>query len=210
MPDALRSGSRAASRRCAARAAVCSIAHPSPCCSTYRQYVTCPEYAQGRYPAGPPRKGVFMPVARLMIFPLATAAIAGCGDNGNRNFATTSCAQVTTGQCLEIEGGDAEALQTAANSTDVATTIVLGTGTFKMANQLTIRGNGVHLIGQGLEATTLDFGSTTVQGNGVDVMGNDFLVQDLTVLDVSKDGIRVEASDGVVFRRIRATWTTPG
>jgi parallel beta-helix repeat protein len=156
------------------------------------------------------RKGVFMPVARLMIFPLATAAIVGCGDNGNRNFATTSCAQVTTGKCVEIEGGDAEALQTAANSTDVATTIVLGTGAFKMANQLTIRGNGVHLIGQGIETTTLDFGSATVQGNGVDVMGNDFLVQDLTVLDVSKDGIRVEASNGVVFRRIRATWTTPG
>ena len=52
-------------------------------------------------------------------------------------------------------------------------------------------------------------------GNGpevlqkIDAIGNDFLIQDLTVLDVAKDGIRVEASKGVVFRRIRATWTTP-
>jgi parallel beta-helix repeat protein len=45
--------------------------------------------------------------------------------------------------------------------------------------------------------------------NGVDVIGDDFLIQDLTVLDAPKDGIRVEASDGVVFRRIRATWSTP-
>ncbi|MEM6958281.1 MAG: parallel beta-helix domain-containing protein, partial [Myxococcota bacterium] len=39
---------------------------------------------------------------------------------------------------------------------------------------------------------------------------NDFLVQDLTVLDAPKDGIRIENSVGVTYRRIRTTWTNEG
>jgi hypothetical protein len=66
---------------------------------------------------------------------------------------------------------------------------------------------GVNLVGQGIDTTTLSFTGVSAQTNGIDVIGDDFLVQDLTVLDAGKDGIRVEASDGVTFRRIRATWT---
>jgi parallel beta-helix repeat protein len=138
------------------------------------------------------------------------AGLAGCGDNaGTSSFPTTDCTKVTATHCVEVSGGDVQTLQTTANSIDASTTIVLGKGTFKMTNQLTIRTAGAHLIGQGIDLTTLDFGSTTTQGNGVDVMGNDFLIQDLTVLDAPKDGIRVEASTGVVYRRIRATWSHP-
>src|SRR5690606_15630058 len=93
------------------------------------------------------------------------------------------------------------------------TTIVLGEGIFELTNQVTIRTAGTQLIGQGIDITTLDFGpafDAGVQINGVDVVGDGFLVQDLTVLDAPKDGIRVEDTDGIVFRRIRATWTTPG
>jgi parallel beta-helix repeat protein len=154
-----------------------------------------------------------MQVARITIFALGLGCgvglAAGCGDNAERSFPTTDCADVMTAHCMEIRGGDVAGLQTAANSIDANTTIVLGAGTFKMTNQLTIRTKGAHVIGQGIDMTTLDFGATTTQANGVDVMGDDFLIQDLTVLDAKKDGIRVEASNGVVYRRIRATWTTP-
>jgi parallel beta-helix repeat protein len=138
------------------------------------------------------------------------ALAAGCGDNAEApNFPTASCEQVTGGHCIEIHGGDAAGLQTAANSIDASTTVVLGLGTFKLTNQLTIRTKGAHIIGQGIDRTTLDFSTATAQGNGVDVIGDDFLIQDLTVIDAAKDGIRVEASTGVVYRRIRVTWTTP-
>lgn len=148
--------------------------------------------------------------ARLSLLALCAALAAGCGDNAEAvNFPTTSCAQVTSGTCVEVQGGDAAALQTAANSIDASTTLVLGLGTFAMTNQLTIRTKGAHLIGQGIDKTTLDFSTATAQGNGVDVIGDDFLIQDLTVSNAAKDGIRVEASTGVVYRRIRATWTTP-
>lgn len=135
------------------------------------------------------------------------SALAACGSDEN-NFPTNSCADVT-GTCVQIDGGDVATLQTTVNTLTPNTTIVLGKGTFAMTNSLTIRAAGVHLIGQGIALTTLDYAPTTAQVNGVDVQGNDFLVQDLTVQDAPKDGIRVEASDGVVFRRIRATWTTP-
>ncbi len=138
---------------------------------------------------------------------LLLASVVACG--GDDDFATNSCADVTT-TCVQVAGGDAAALQTTVNSIGAGTTIILGAGTFEMTNALTIRTAGTHLIGQGIDKTTLDYGSSTAQVNGVDVVGDDFLVQDLTVTDAPKDGIRVEASDGVVFRRIRATWTTPG
>lgn len=149
-----------------------------------------------------------MLIARFTPFALATAVLAGCGDNrGAPDFPVTDCSKVTATHCVEIAGGDAAALQAAANSIDGNTALVLGQGTFAMTNQLTIRTAGTHIIGQGIDATTLDFGAAGVQVNGVDAIGNDFLIQDVTVLDSPKDGIRVEASNGVVFRRIRATWT---
>jgi parallel beta-helix repeat protein len=148
--------------------------------------------------------------------------VAGCGDNGGSGaprdaavdaapdtFPTVDCTKVTSAHCVQIASADAGALQTAANSIDDNTTIVLASGTYKMTNSVTLRNRGVHLIGQGIDLSTLDFGSSTAQGNGVDAVGDDFLIQDLTVRDSRKDGIRVEASAGVVFRRIRSTWTTP-
>ncbi|HUQ00918.1 MAG TPA: parallel beta-helix domain-containing protein [Kofleriaceae bacterium] len=141
--------------------------------------------------------------ASLSIAFSSIAALAACGED---EFPTNSCDDVT-GTCVQVAGGDANALQTAANSVEANTTIVLGAGRFAMTNSLTIRADGIHIIGQGIDKSTLDYGETTAQVNGIDAQGDDFLVQDLTVLDAPKDGIRVEASDGVVFRRIRATWT---
>jgi parallel beta-helix repeat protein len=141
---------------------------------------------------------------------LALGALIACGDNAEPpNFPTAHCEQVTGGHCVEIHGGDSAALQTQANSIDASTTIILGLGTFKMTNQLTIRTKGAHVIGQGMDLTTLDFSTASAQGNGIDAIGDDFLVQDLTVRDAAKDGIRVEASTGVVYRRVHVTWTTP-
>ena len=132
------------------------------------------------------------------------AALVGCGDS---DFPNNKCSDITTGTCIEIAGGDVAGLLDATNSLSADTTIILGKGTFAMTNELTISTSGFHLIGQGIDTTTLDFGDLTVQSDGIAVTGDDFLVQDLTVLDSPKDGIRVSASNGVVFRRIRATWT---
>src|SRR6185295_20267087 len=97
-----------------------------------------------------------MPTARSLLAFAALGALAGCGDNAEPpNFPIAHCEQVTGGHCIEIHGGDSSALQTAVNSIDSSTTIVLGLGTFQMTNQLTIRSKGAHLLGQGIDLTTL-------------------------------------------------------
>jgi parallel beta-helix repeat protein len=154
------------------------------------------------------RSSIFFALGALG--PALGAFVVGCGDNAEPpNFPTAHCEQVTTGHCVEVHGGDSAGLQNQANSIDASTTIILGLGTFKMTNQLTIRTKGAHVIGQGMDLTTLDFSTASAQGNGIDAIGDDFLVQDLTVRDAAKDGIRVEASTGVVYRRVHVTWTTP-
>jgi hypothetical protein len=125
----------------------------------------------------------------------AAAALGACGDNGGSDgdgFPVNRCADIKADHCVQIDGGAGAELQKAANSVKAGTTIVLGEGSFALDNQLTIRGKSIHVIGQGIEATILDFAATTAQVNGIDVIGDDFLVQDLTVKDSKKDGIRVE------------------
>src|SRR5882672_9084733 len=124
---------------------------------------------------------------------LGARLVIGCGsDPQPTTFPTTDCNKLPAGACIEIAGGDIAALQLAVNTIDPNTTIVLGSGRFLMKQQLTIRTPGVKLVGQGIDVTTLDFKSTTTQGNGVDVVGDGFVIQDLTVIDTSKDGVRVE------------------
>lgn len=151
-----------------------------------------------------------MKSAGLLIAALAVT-LAACGGSDTEQpedaFPTTSCADFKGATCVEIAAGDSKGLLDAVNSLEANTTIVLAKGTYALDNQVTIRSAGAHLVGQGIDTTTLDFGEATSQFNGVDVIGDDFLIGDLTVLDAPKDGIRVEDSDGVVFRRIRATWT---
>lgn len=140
-------------------------------------------------------------------FPIALAvaalALAACGDD---DALTNTCADFDSANCVTIASGDSDALIETVNSITDDTTIILEKGTYELGLSVTIRNAGVNLVGQGIDETILDF-STTTAGNGVDVIGDDFLVQDLTVADAKKDGIRVEDSDGVVFRRIKATWS---
>lgn len=150
----------------------------------------------------------------LGVFAFGVAASA-CGDKAN-DFPTTTCAKVAAANCVEIASGDVAALKDLING-DVSddTTIVLGAGTYLLDQQLTLPSKkGVSLIGQGMDETTLDFGpmkAAGTQGNGVFASGSDsILVQDFTVIDAVKDGIRIESSDGVTFRRIRTTWTNEG
>lgn len=139
--------------------------------------------------------------------------LAACGDDPKNPFPTISCEKVETENCIEIAPGDSQALLLAVND-DLKpnTTIVLGAGKFVLDNEVTILNvAGISLIGQGIDKSVLDFGTMTAQGNGVFASNtHNILVQDFTVVDAVKDGIRIENSDGVIFRRIRATWTTPG
>lgn len=135
-------------------------------------------------------------------------AVSACG---SKAFPTTSCKDATTADCVEVDPEDPSVdLQDVVNSLTGDTTIVLGVGTFALDNQVTFRGSDdIALVGQGMDETLLDFGGMTVQANGVDAIADNFLIQDLTLQDAVKDGLRVEDSSDVTIRRVRATWTTP-
>ena len=111
--------------------------------------------------------------------------------------------------CVFVDPTDAEAdLLEVVNSLQDGHTILLGAGTFELNNEVSISGvSGISVIGAGMEQTTLDFASMTIQGNGIFAVGDDFLISGLTVANSKKDGIRVEDSDGVIFRDVKATWT---
>jgi parallel beta-helix repeat protein len=143
---------------------------------------------------------------------LASAALMlGACDSADPDFPNVDCGDFTYATCVRVPSGDAQALFDAVNALGDDTVVILGIGTYSLDNQVTIRGaNQIAIVGQGMDDTILDFGVATAQINGIDAIADDFLVQDLTVLDVPKDGIRVEDSDGVTYRRIKATWSTPG
>lgn len=152
---------------------------------------------------------VAAPIAPLVL--LGAVGFAGCGgDSVDPNFATNNCGNATTAHCIQFSADNPQALLDATNSLQPDTTLVLGRGTFTLLNSVTVRTDGIHIVGQGIDETTLDFGDAVQQFNGIDVISDGFLVQDLTVLDSPKDAMRVEASNGVTFRRIRSTWSTPG
>lgn len=133
-------------------------------------------------------------------------ALACGGSSGpTGEYPNVDCDDFAGQTCVQV--GTAEELLEETALLDAPTVVVLASGTFALAQSITLRADGVSLVGQGIDTSTLAFTGATTQFNGVDVVGDDFLVQDLTVLDAPKDGIRVEESDGVTFRRIRATWT---
>jgi parallel beta-helix repeat protein len=151
-----------------------------------------------------------MPGLRRWI-PLAASGVllAACGPSSS-DHPNVTCADFEYANCVLVPAGDEQALLDAVNALGDDSVVILGAGTYELDNQVTIRGaNSIALVGQGIGESTLAFGSATAQINGVDVVADDFLIQDLTVLDAPKDGIRVEDSDGVTFRRIETTWTEP-
>ena len=166
----------------------------------------------------------------VLLLPLAALPVAGCdsdsdsdsgaGDTGGdgdgdgdvdpAEFPNLDCSAVE-GECVMVPSSDAAQLQEVTNDLNDGMTIVLGSGTFTFDNQVTLRGaTDITLRGQGMDETVLDFGSVAAQSNGVDSVGDGFEVGDFTILDAPKDGLRVEDSDSIVIRRLRATWTNEG
>lgn len=155
---------------------------------------------------------------------LTVSALAGtfaaCDDSDDPVDAGTTCEDIRKDfpnrqDCVFVEGGDAAALLNVINDDyGEFTTILLGEGTYELNNSVTLLNRGTHIVGQGMEKTILDFlpmKEAEIQSDGIYAQtGYDFLVQDLTVIDAVKDGIKVEDTNGVVYRRVKTTWRNAG
>ena len=125
---------------------------------------------------------------------------------------------------LNFSPGQEAAIQDAVNSLVDCTTIELAAGTYHFDNALTIRSQGSSTLqtftlrgaGKGTQgqsdgsttATVLDFTNAVSNSNGVDIVANALVVEDLAIWNAKKDALRVENSDGVILRRVRTEWAT--
>ncbi|MBN8229147.1 right-handed parallel beta-helix repeat-containing protein [Corallococcus macrosporus] len=128
---------------------------------------------------------------------------------------TFSC-EGKTQTTLNFAPGQEEAFQDQVNTLAECTTITLAPGTYTFDNAITIRKNGITLVGAGKGAkgegtggassTVLVFTNAAANSNGLDVVGDRFTVSNLAVWNAKKDAIRVESSTDVVMRGVRTEW----
>ncbi len=104
-------------------------------------------------------------------------------------------------------GASAEAAQ-AFDEVQEGEVIRFGCGFFEINTDLSFSDvNGVTIRGCGKNKTVLSFADSP-SGNGILVQNAEgILIEGLTVVDTPDDGIRVENSDGVTMRDVRAIWS---
>lgn len=145
---------------------------------------------------------------RWWIFLLAAACTSEETETpvADPDFATLSCGDDP--MCVEVRPGDVDGLLETVNSLDDDMTVILGEGRWELDNQVTIRGaDGIRLVGQGMNTSVLSLTGVQNQVNGVDVIGDRFTIENLTIEDAPKDGLRIEDSDHIVIRGVKAIWT---
>ncbi|MED5374859.1 MAG: parallel beta-helix domain-containing protein [Myxococcota bacterium] len=140
--------------------------------------------------------------------PLLVLALWGCKDGATDDTATTTGCEAYPEPCVFVDPQDPDAdLLEVVNDLSDGTTIVLGVGTFNLQNEVAINGvTDITLTGQGMDRSILDFSEMAVQGNGVFAVGDGFTIQDLTISNPIKDGLRIEDSEDITITRVRATW----
>ena len=109
----------------------------------------------------------------------------------------------------EVAAGDGaqqrlqEALITAAPGDEV----VLGPGRFMLDDGLSLDVDGVTVRGAGMNATVLDFSGQQGAGEGLLVTSDRVTLRDFAVENPHGDGIKSKGADGIVYQRVRVTWT---
>lgn len=86
-------------------------------------------------------------------------------------------------------------------------TIRFGEGVFKFRNTVSLEGiENITVIGAGMDKTVFSFAGQTEGAQGVYVKANNFTIQDIGIEDAKGDGIKVQASENVILRRVRTEW----
>jgi len=88
--------------------------------------------------------------------------------------------------------------------------IVLPAGTFTFDASLSLDGKkNVTIKGAGMDKTILNFKNQISGAEGLKITnGSDITIQDLTVQDTKGDGVKTQLIEGMVFRNVKAEWTS--
>jgi parallel beta-helix repeat protein len=85
--------------------------------------------------------------------------------------------------------------------------VVLEAGRFVLDDGLSLDVDGVTLRGAGMNATVLDFTGQKGAGEGLLVTSDTVTLRDFAVENPHGDGIKSKGADGIVYQRVRVTWT---
>jgi parallel beta-helix repeat protein len=156
-------------------------------------------------------------VQRRALLALLLAGLAGCSTSVPPSSATSAVHKATPGsststaskQVIRIEPGPnvQEEVQTALIKAKPGDTIEFTAGKFEFTKGLSLAVDGVTIRGQGIDKTTLSFKKQDAGKEGLLVTRDKFAMEDLAVEDTKGDALKVNGTDGVTFRKVRAQWT---
>jgi len=126
--------------------------------------------------------------------------VVGCGNDD-------PCEGVS-GTCVGIsEGANATEVQEALIEVASGGTVAFGAGTFELTTDLSLDVDGVTIVGQGMDKTTLTFKKQTQGAQGLLVTANDFTIRDIAIEDSKGDALKILGSMNVTIERVRVEWT---
>ena len=114
---------------------------------------------------------------------------------------------------IVLEGGSdfEQKLQETLITAPSESIIQLPQGTFNFTGELSTSIDNLIIRGHGMDAengTVLNFKGQTVGAQSLLVTGDNFIIEDVAFEDGPGDLIKIEGTDGIIIRRVRAEWTT--
>ena len=100
-------------------------------------------------------------------------------------------------------------LQTQFILAEPGDTITIPNGTHKIKGALSIEGkNNLVIRGSGMNRSILSFAGQTEGAQGISITNStNIILEDFSVHDTKGDAIKVQYTDGIIFRRVSAEWT---
>ena len=100
-------------------------------------------------------------------------------------------------------------LQTQFILAEPGDTITIPNGTHNIKGALSIEGkNNLVIRGSGMNRSILSFAGQTEGAQGISITNStNIILEDFSVHDTKGDAIKVQYTDGIIFRRVSAEWT---
>jgi len=145
-----------------------------------------------------------------MMKPIALAVLlVACGGNNSDKDKKGDTDTVDVPACtVELAPGDDDqtTVQTALIDASEGEVICFEAGTFTFNTELSLSVDNVTLRGAGLDDTVLDFSTQDVGANGVAILSNGVIMEDIQVFDTPGDGVRAQDVQDIIFRRMSVVW----
>lgn len=168
-----------------------------------------PLFTQSKFPTfGSLRESLWFRILGpfLLVTSLATCSN---GDSENGLFSEFVPGPMIPDNVILLEAGPdiEQRAQEALINADPGDIVEFPAGSFDFMDELSISENGVTIRGQGMDETVLSFAQQGSGAQGILATGDNFVIEDIGIEDTPGDSIKIEGSNGVTIRRVRAEWT---